>query len=97
MRRSLHRLVAKAPWNDEALLGQVRNQVMCAREKDGPWWPESSTNSFAETARKIGCAPRLSQRSTDYQPVLGEAVGQLTLREGAERKLQSLSGFFSTT
>jgi SRSO17 transposase len=36
MRQSLHHLVAKAPWSDEELLGQVRNQVMPAMEKDGP-------------------------------------------------------------
>jgi SRSO17 transposase len=36
MRQSLHHLVAKAPWSDEALLGQVRNQVMSAMKKDGP-------------------------------------------------------------
>jgi len=36
MRQSLHHLVAKAPWSDEALLEQVRNQVMPAMEKDGP-------------------------------------------------------------
>jgi SRSO17 transposase len=36
MRQSLHHLVAKAPWSDEALLGQVRSQVMPAMEKDGP-------------------------------------------------------------
>jgi SRSO17 transposase len=36
MRQSLHHVVAKAPWSDEALLGQVRSQVMPAMEKDGP-------------------------------------------------------------
>ena len=36
MRQSLHHLVAKAPWSDEALLEQVRNQIMPAMEKDGP-------------------------------------------------------------
>ena len=36
MRQSLHHLVAKAPWSDEALLEQVRKQVMPAMEKDGP-------------------------------------------------------------
>ena len=30
MRQSLHHLVARAPWSDEALLEQVRNQVMPA-------------------------------------------------------------------
>jgi SRSO17 transposase len=36
MRQSLHHLVAKAPWSDEVLLEEVRNQVMPAMEKDGP-------------------------------------------------------------
>jgi SRSO17 transposase len=36
MRQSLHHFVAKAPWRDEVLLGQVRKQVMPAMEKDGP-------------------------------------------------------------
>jgi SRSO17 transposase len=36
MRQCLHHLVAKAPWSDEVLLEQVRNQVMPAMEKDGP-------------------------------------------------------------
>jgi SRSO17 transposase len=36
MRQSLHQLVAKAAWSDEALLEQVRNQVTPVMEKDGP-------------------------------------------------------------
>jgi SRSO17 transposase len=36
MRQSLHHLVAKAAWSDDALLEQVRNQVMPAMEKIGP-------------------------------------------------------------
>src|ERR1700746_2159639 len=36
MRQSLHHLVAKASWSDEALLEQVRNQVMPAIQKHGP-------------------------------------------------------------
>ena len=36
MRQSLHHFVARARWSDEALLEQVRNQVMPAMEKDGP-------------------------------------------------------------
>jgi SRSO17 transposase len=35
-RQSLHHLVAKAPWSDEALLEQVRSQVLPAMEKQGP-------------------------------------------------------------
>lgn len=36
MRQSLHHLVAKAPWSDEVLLAQVRNQVLPAMHKHGP-------------------------------------------------------------
>ena len=35
-RQSLHHLVAKAPWSDEAMLDQVRNQVLPAMGKNGP-------------------------------------------------------------
>ena len=36
MRQSLHHLVAKAPWSDETLLDEVRNQVVPAMQKQGP-------------------------------------------------------------
>jgi SRSO17 transposase len=36
MRQSLHHLVAKAPWSDEALLEQVRHCVLLAMQKHGP-------------------------------------------------------------
>jgi SRSO17 transposase len=36
MRQSLHHLVAKAPWSDEAMLEQVRNSVLPAMQKQGP-------------------------------------------------------------
>ncbi len=36
MRQSLHHLVAKAPWSDEAILNQVRDQVLPAMQKHGP-------------------------------------------------------------
>src|SRR5262245_57136234 len=36
MRQSLHHFVAKAPWSDEAMLEQVRQQVLPAMEKQGP-------------------------------------------------------------
>jgi SRSO17 transposase len=34
--QSLHHLVADAPWDDEAMLGQVRSYVLGAIEKQGP-------------------------------------------------------------
>ena len=36
MRQSLHHVVAKAPWSDEALLEEVRNQVLPTMQKHGP-------------------------------------------------------------
>ena len=36
MRQCLHHLVAKAPWSDEAMLEQVRGQVLPAMQKPGP-------------------------------------------------------------
>jgi SRSO17 transposase len=36
MRQSLHHLVAKAPWSDQELLEQVRQQVLPGMEKQGP-------------------------------------------------------------
>jgi SRSO17 transposase len=36
MRQSLHHLVAKAPWSDDALLGYVRSYVLPAMRKRGP-------------------------------------------------------------
>ena len=35
MRQSLHHLVAKAPWSDETLLEEVRNQVLPTMRKQG--------------------------------------------------------------
>jgi len=36
MRQCLHHLVAKAPWSDEAMLEQVRQQLLPAMQKQGP-------------------------------------------------------------
>ena len=36
MRQSLHHLVAKSPWSDEALLREVRNEVLATMQKPGP-------------------------------------------------------------
>ncbi len=36
LRQSLHHLVAKAPWSDEALLEQVRKHVLPTMQKQGP-------------------------------------------------------------
>ena len=36
MRQSLHHLVAKAPWSDEVMLGEIQSQVLPVMEKHGP-------------------------------------------------------------
>jgi SRSO17 transposase len=36
MRQSLHHFVAKAPWSDEAMLEEIREQVLPAMQKQGP-------------------------------------------------------------
>jgi len=36
MHQSLHHLVAKAPWDDETVLDEVRNHVLPAMKKHGP-------------------------------------------------------------
>jgi SRSO17 transposase len=36
LRQSLHHVVAKAPWSDEALLEQVRREVLPVMKKHGP-------------------------------------------------------------
>jgi SRSO17 transposase len=36
MHQSLHHLVADAPWNDQEMLEQVRQQVLPAMQKHGP-------------------------------------------------------------
>src|SRR5918911_1892633 len=36
MRQSMHHLVAKAPWSDAVMLGQVRDYVLPAMRKQGP-------------------------------------------------------------
>jgi SRSO17 transposase len=36
MHQSLHHLVADAPWVDEAILEQVRNQVLPVMQQNGP-------------------------------------------------------------
>src|ERR1700691_1494577 len=36
VRQSLHHLVAKAPWSDDALLEQVRSHVLPTMQKQGP-------------------------------------------------------------
>ena len=58
MRQSLHHLVANAPWSDEALLEQVRAQVMPAMQKSGPVvaWVVDDTGFPKKGKHSVGVA-----------------------------------------
>ncbi len=58
MRQSLHHLVAKAPWSDESLLGEVRNQVLPAMQKQGPVvaWIVDDTGFPKKGTHSVGVA-----------------------------------------
>src|ERR1700731_3288634 len=58
MRQSLHHLVAKAPWNDEVLLEQVRNRVLPAMQKQGPVvaWIVDDTGFPKKGTHSVGVA-----------------------------------------
>ena len=63
MRQSLHHFIANAPWSDEALLNEVRSQVMPGMQKQGPlvaWivddtgFPKKGTHSVGVTRQYCG-------------------------------------------
>jgi SRSO17 transposase len=58
MRQSLHHLVAKAPWSDEALLEAVRNQVLPTMRKHGPVaaWIVDDTGFPKKGTHSVGVA-----------------------------------------
>ena len=57
-RQSLHHLVAKAPWNDEALLDHVSQQVLPAMQKHGPVvaWIVDDTGFPKKGSHSVGVA-----------------------------------------
>ena len=89
MRQSLHHLVARAPWSDEALLEQVRNQVMSAMEKDGSvvaWIVDDTGFSKEGQAFGWGDASILrASRETGKLPGGGQPFGRDLEFESADR------------
>ncbi len=56
--QSLHHVVAHAPWNDEALLGTVRDQVLPVMKRDGPViaWIVDDTGFVKKGTHSVGVA-----------------------------------------
>jgi hypothetical protein len=57
-RQSLHHLVAKAPWSDEALLAEVRDHVLPTMRKQGPVvaWIVDDTGFPKKGTHSVGVA-----------------------------------------
>ncbi|MGH8337119.1 MAG: IS701 family transposase [Gammaproteobacteria bacterium] len=57
-RQSLHHLVADAPWNDEAVLGNVRGHVLTAMRQNGPVaaWVVEDTGFVKKGTHSVGVA-----------------------------------------
>jgi SRSO17 transposase len=58
MHQSLHHLVADAPWSDDEMLRQVRQQVLPAMQKDGPVvaWIVDDTGFPKQGKHSVGVA-----------------------------------------
>ena len=58
MHQSLHHVVADAPWNDEAVLRQVRDSVLPAMQKHGPvvCWIVDDTGFPKKGSHSVGVA-----------------------------------------
>jgi SRSO17 transposase len=58
MHQSLHHLVADAPWDDEAMLEQIRNQVLPLMQKHGPLvaWIVDDTGFPKKGSHSVGVA-----------------------------------------
>jgi len=100
MRQSLHHLVAKASWRDEAILNQVRNQVLPAMQKHGPvvaWivddtgFPKKGKHSVGVTRQYCGqvgkqenCRVAVSLSVATWTSSLPIAYGLYLPKEWAE-------------
>jgi hypothetical protein len=94
MRQSLHQFVAKAPWSDEAVLEQVRSQVMPAMEKDGPvvaWivddtgFPKKGKHSVGVARQYCAKAKMRTGRQTGKLPRGGQPLAGDLERKSADR------------
>jgi len=65
LRQSLHHVVAKAPWSDEALLEQVRTEVLPVMKKHGPVvaWIVDDTGFPKKGKHSVGVARQYCGRS----------------------------------
>src|SRR5262249_38364217 len=86
MRQSLHHLVAKAPWSDAVLLGQVCDSVLPAMRKQGPveaWivddtgFPKKGKHSVGVTRQY--CGPVGKQENCRVAVSLSVANGSSSL------------------
>src|SRR5258708_29836356 len=86
MHQSLHHLVADAPWNDDALLGEVRDAIVPAMQKQdaGVAWIVDDTGFPKKGRHSVGVG-RL--------PFLGKPVDRKSTRLNSSHQIISYAVF----